>query len=102
MRELSADLSLGLDAFRPVYNRAVTRAAPMRCDLFGPLIGSVRGVRPTDRIVFISFRPSEIVDLALQKFALFDSRHAIQHAHLIEAALKRTLRRGAVVADDYV
>src|SRR5438270_13716726 len=49
MRELSADLSFGFDAFRPVHNRAIARAPPMRRDLFGPLVGGVRGVRRSGR-----------------------------------------------------
>jgi DNA invertase Pin-like site-specific DNA recombinase len=51
MTELRTDLSFGFDTVRPVHDRAVARGAPMRCDLFGPLVGRVHRVCPTDRVM---------------------------------------------------
>ena len=62
--ELAADLALGLDAVRPVHDRAVARAAPVRRHLLGPLVGRVHRVRPADRVVVVGFGPAEVVDLA--------------------------------------
>jgi hypothetical protein len=49
--ELRADLALRLDAVGPVDDRAVARAAEVRCDLLGPLVGRVHRVRPADGVV---------------------------------------------------
>ena len=65
--ELAADLALRLDAVRPVHDRAVARAAPVRRDLLGPLVGRVHRVRPADRVVVVGVRPAEVVDLRRQE-----------------------------------
>ena len=62
--ELGADLALALDSLRPVHDRAVARAAPVRGDLLGPLVRRVHGVRPADRVVVVGFRPAQLVDAA--------------------------------------
>ena len=85
---------------RPVHDRAVARAAPVRGDLLGPLIRGVHRVRPADRVVVVGVRSAELVDLALHELDRLDRGHAVQHRHLVEAAVQRSFGRGAVVADD--
>ena len=60
--ELRADLALGLDALRPVDDRAVAGAAPVRGDLLGPLVGRVHRVRPADGVVVVGLGPAELVE----------------------------------------
>ena len=60
--ELVADLALGLDAVRPVDDRAVAGAAPVRGDLLGPLVRRVHRVRPADRVVVVGLGRAELVD----------------------------------------
>ena len=72
--ELAADLALRLDAVRPVHDRAVARAAPVRRDLLGPLIGRIHRVCPAHRVVVVGFRPAEDVDLRRQELGRFDAR----------------------------
>ena len=100
--ELAADLTLAFHAVRPVHDRPVARAAPVRGDLLGPLIRRAERVRPADGVVVIGLGRAEIVDLAKQEFGRLDPRHAVERRHLVEAAVDRALRRGAVVADDEV
>ena len=97
-----ADLALGLDAVRPVDDRAVAGAAPVRGDLLGPLVGRVHRVRPADRVVVVGLGPAEVVDLATSGTRASRVPHAVERRHLVEAAVERALGRGAVVADDVV
>ena len=60
--ELRADLALGLDPLGPVDDRAVARAAEVRGDLLGPLVGRVHGVRPAHRIVVVGLGPAQLVE----------------------------------------
>ena len=87
---------------RPVHDRAVARAAPVRRHLLGPLVGRVHRVRPADRVVVVGIRPAEEVDLRREELGRFDVRHAVQRRHLVEAAVRRAFGRRAVVADDQV
>src|SRR5215469_97604 len=41
MVELRADFAFGVDAFGPVYDRAIASPAPVGGDLLGPLVGGV-------------------------------------------------------------
>ena len=100
--ELAADLALGLDALRPVHDRAVARAAPVRRDLLGPLVGRIHRVRPADGVVVVGVRPAEEVDLRREKLRGFERAHPVEDRHLVEAAVRRALSRRAVVADDQV
>ena len=100
--ELAADLALGLDPVGPVHDRAVARAAPVRRDLLGPLVGRVHRVRPAHRVVVVGLRPAELVDLRRQELGRLDAGQAVQRRHLVEAAVGRAFGRGAVVADDVV
>ena len=100
--ELRPDLALALDAVRPVHDRPVARAAPVRRDLLGPLVRRAQRVRPADGVVVVRLGRAEIVDLAQQEFRRLDARHAVQRRHLIEAAVERAFGRRTVVADDEV
>ena len=100
--ELAANLAFSLHALRPMHDHAVARAAPVRGDLFRPLIGRAKRVRPADGIVVVGLGRAEIVDLREQEFFRLDAWHAVQHRHLIEAAVDRALGGGAVVADDVI
>ena len=102
MMELAADLALRLDAFRPVHDRAVARAAPVRRDLLGPLVGRVHRVRPADGIVVVGVRPAEDIDLRRQELGGLERAQAVEDGHLVEAAVRRAFGRRAVVADDQV
>ena len=102
MMELAADLAFGLDAVRPMDDRAVPRAAPVRRDLLGPLVGRVHRVSPAHRVVVVGVRAAELVDLRLQELGRLERAHAVQRGHLVEAAVGRAFGRGAVVADDQI
>ena len=83
--ELRADLALGLDALGPVDDGAVARAAPVRGDLLGPLVGRVHGVRPAHGVVVVGLRPAELVDPRRQELRRLEGRHAVEVDHLVEA-----------------
>ena len=100
--ELRADLALRLDALRPVHDGAVARAAPVRGDLLGPLVGRVHRVRPAHGVVVVGFRPAELVEPRHQELRGLQSGQAVEVGHLVEGAVERALGRGAVVADDVV
>ena len=65
MVELGADFAPGTDASRPVDNGAVARSAPVRGDLFGPLVGGIHGVCPAYSVVVVCLRCAELVDVLL-------------------------------------
>ena len=48
---------------RPVDDGAITRPAPMRGDLLGPLVRRIHGVRPTDRVVIVGVRSAQLVEI---------------------------------------
>ena len=100
--ELRADLALALDALGPVHDRAVAGAAEVRRHLLGPLIGRVHRVRPAHGVVVVGVRPAEVVDLAHEEFGRLERAHAVEHRHLVEAAVRRAFGGGAVVAEDVV
>src|SRR4051812_40583705 len=102
MVELVAQFAAALDAMRPVDDRAVARATPMRSDLLGPLVRRVHRVRPTDRIVIVGFRPAELVDALVEELRRLERGGAVEIDHLIESAVERPLCRSAIVTDDIV
>ena len=102
MMKLGADLSLTFDSLGPMHDGAVAGAAEVRGDLLGPLVGRVHGVCPSHRVVVVGLDPAELVQSLRQKLGGLQLREARQWSHLVEAALERTLRRGAVVADDQI
>jgi hypothetical protein len=53
VRELMTHLAFRLDTLRPMDDRAVAGPAPVRGDMFGPLIRRVHGVCPTDGMVVV-------------------------------------------------
>ena len=85
-----------------MHDRSVARAAKVRGDLLGPLVGRAHRVRPADRIVIVRFGAAELVQSLGQKLRGLQVRKAGQRRHLVEAALQRTFGRSAVVADDQV
>ena len=100
--ELVADLALGLDASGPVDDRPVAGPTPVRGDLLGPLVGRVHGVRPADRVVVVGLGSPEVVDALGHELHRLEPERAVEDDQLVEAAVGRALRRGAVVADDHV
>ena len=96
MVPLGTDLALGLDARRPPHDHAGARAAPVRCDLFGPLIRAVHSVGPADRIVVVGSDRAEIVQVGQQLIGGFI--HVVQRRHLVELAPETTLGTGTIVA----
>ena len=99
-----ASRPLACDAVGPVDDGAVARAAPVRGDLLGPLVGRVHGVRPAHGIVVVGIRRAELVDVLYQELGRHQVRNpeAVEGQHLVERALERAFGTGAVVADDVV
>ena len=59
-------------------------------------------VRPAHRVVVVGLDPAELVQSLRQELGGLQLREAREWRHLVEGALERTFRRGAVVADDQV
>ncbi len=102
MGELGAHLALGRDAVGPVDDGAVAGAAPVGGDLLGPLVGRVHGVRPTDGVVVVGARRAEVVDPAGHELDRLERAGSVERDRLVERAVDRALRGGAVVPDDDV
>ncbi len=102
MVELAALLAPRLDAPRPVHDRAVARAAPVRGHLLGPLVGRVHGVGPAHGVVVVGLRAAQFVDPVHQELRGLERRGPVEIDHLVECAVQRALRGRAVVADDVV
>ncbi len=100
--ELRADLALRLDAARPVHDRAVPRAAPVRGHLLRPLVRGVHRVRPADRVVVVGRGGAEVVDPRHHELRRLESDSAVEDDELVEAPGGGALSRGAVVPDDVV
>ena len=100
MVELRADLAFGFDPLRPMNDGSVPGPAKVRRDLLGPLVGRVHGVGPADRIVVVGLRAAELVEPLRQILGRLHGLQAIEVAHLVKAAVDRSLGRGAVVTDD--
>ena len=100
--ELRADLALRVDPAGPVDDRAVPRPAPVRGDLLRPLVGRVHRVRPADRVVVVGPRRAEVVDPRGHELHGLEAARAVEDDELVEAAVRRPFRGGAVVADDHV
>ena len=94
------DLALPLDAVGPVHDRAVARSAEVRCHLLGPLVGRVHRMRPAHRVVVVSVRAAEVIDLALEELRRLERAHPVEYRHLVEAPVQCAFRGRAVVADD--
>ena len=65
---------LALMPVRPVDDRPVARAAPVRRHLLGPLIGRVHGVRPAHGVVVVGFWTAKLVDPLRQELRGFDTQ----------------------------
>ncbi len=100
--EVGAHLAFGGDAGGPVHDRAVAGATPVRCDLFGPLIGGVHRMRPPDGVVIERLGCSEVVDPRRHELGRLHVGHTVEREQLVERAGRCALRRRAVVADDVV
>ena len=100
--ELRADLALRLDARRPVHDRAVPRAAPMRRHLLRPLVGRVHRVRPAHGVVVVRIGRAEVVDARDHELGRLEPDRSVQDDELVETAGWRPFCGGAVVADDVV
>ena len=98
--ELGADLATGGDPARPVDDHAVARAAPVRGDLLGPLVGRVHRMRPADREVVIRRWRAEVVDVRGHELGGLEGRRAVEQEHLVERPVQRPLAGRAVVPDD--
>ena len=100
--ELRAHLAASGEAVGPVHDGAVACAAPVRGHLLGPLVGRVHRVRPADRVVVVGLGGAELVDSLGHELGRLDPCRAVESDHLVERALRSSLGRGAVVADDVV
>ena len=61
--ELAPNLAAGLEAIRPVHDRAVAGATEMRRHLLRPLVRRVHRVGPSDGVVVIRIGAAELVDV---------------------------------------
>ena len=91
MVELLTDFAFGFDRIGPAQRCGITRAAPVRSDLFGVLVGGVHGVCPTDRVVVEGGRAAHFVQYL---------RDAVEGHQLVEGAIQAALGAGAVIAGD--
>ena len=82
--ELAAHLALGRDALRPVHDRAVAGAAPVRGDLLRPLVRRVHRVRPADGVVVVGRRGAEHVDPGGHELGRLEADGTVQHDQLVE------------------
>ena len=90
------------DPVRPVHDRAVAGAAPVRGDLLRPLERRVHRPRPAHRVVVVRAGRAELVHLAAHELGRLEGGHPVEVGHLVERAVHRALGRRAVVADDQV
>ena len=91
-----------LDPGRPVDDRAVARAAPVRGDLLRPLVRRAHRVRPADGVVVVGVGAAEVVEPLHHELRRLERGGAVEVDHLVVGAVQRALGRGAVVADDVV
>ena len=87
---------------RPMHDRAVARAAPVRGHLLRPLQGRVHRPSPADRVVVVGRGRTELVDLRDHELRGLQRGHAVEVRHLVEGAVEGAFGRGPVVADDVV
>ena len=100
MTEVGADLSPLAEAARPVHDRSVAGAAPMRGDLLHPLIRRVHGVRPANREVVQRLRGAELVDSLGHELRRLDRRRPVERDHPVKRAIRPALARPTVIARD--
>ena len=98
MVPLRPDLSLALDALRPVNDHTVARAAVTGRDLLGPGERRVAGHGPPCGIVTVGLRPAEFV-VVLQN-VLDRLLHTVEVGHLVEHAVHAALGARPVVSED--
>jgi hypothetical protein len=85
----------------PVHDRAVARAAEVRRDLLGPLIGRIERVRPADGVVVERRARAQFVHAFDQQLWCREIG-SFCAGLVVPGADQRALGRGAVVADDVV
>src|SRR5215204_2233425 len=100
--ELRTYLAASLEAVRPVHDRAVAGAAPVRGYLLRPLIRRVHRMRPTHSVVVVGFGRAELLDPRRHELGRLHRRRPVQGQELVESAVQRALGGGTVVADDVV
>ena len=100
--ELAADFAFSLDSLGPVHDGPVARAAQVRGDLLGPLVGRIHGVRPAHGIVVVGFRTAQLVQPRHQELGGLQRGRAIEIDHLVVGAVQRALGGRTIVADDVV
>ena len=98
VRVLGPDLTLGLDAFRPVDDERVADATAIGFTLPAPE-RRIACERPAPRIVIEIFRPANIVD-RLQ--VLFQAvRNVVEELVLVRRSARSALRACSVVRDEH-
>src|SRR5215207_7815243 len=100
--ELRTHLAAGLKAVRPVHDRAVAGAAPVRGYLLRPLIRCVHRMRPTHSVVVEGLGRAELLDPRRHELGRLQRCRPVQGHHLVESAVQCALGGGTVVADDVV
>jgi hypothetical protein len=89
--ELRPNLASGFDPLGPVDDGAVARSAPVGGDLFGPLVGSVQGVRPAHSVVVVRLWPAELVDPGHEELRCLEGGQPVEVGHLVVCAIQRAL-----------
>ncbi len=85
-----------------MHDGAVAGAAEVRRHLLGPLVRRVHRVRPANRVVVVRLRSTELGQMLDHELRCLQAGESGQRRHLVERALQRALRGGAVVTDDVV
>ena len=98
MRELVADLSLALNALRPVNEERVGRPAAIGFAL-PALERRIAGVGPSPGVVIEIFRAAEVVDR--RQILLQVVRHIVEELVLVDRAVRAALRACAIVGDEH-
>ena len=104
VRELAADLRIGLDAVRPGDDHRVARAAQVAGHLLAPLEGGVVGVRPGRGKVRRGVKAAKLFDAAElldhRQLLLGVQHDAVEEGRLVEGTGGRAFHAGAVVTPD--
>ena len=98
MVPLRTNLTLGLDAVRPVHHQRIARAAVVRSNLLRPLEWGIGRVSPTRVEVGVGVGIAQFVELV--ELVLDAVIQAIQHDHLVPGAGQATFGAGTVVTPD--
>src|ERR1700690_225755 len=102
MMELATDLTLALDAVRPVHDRAIGCAAEVRRHLLRPLVRGIHRMRPGHGIVVVGLDATQLVHSLSEEFGSLKLCKTRERSYLIKSTLQRPFSRGAIVTNDHI